>query len=366
MTTILNKNSELRRLAGLIFAGLATVEDMRQVKAEEVLAIKSDLSEPRRFVHVFEKAAKPKDGGDRVRRFTASTERADRMGDIIRVKGWDFTDFKRNPQALWCHQSRELPIGLVLDSEKATKEDPPKLYQSIDFHGADLNPHADTVLRMIDARALRAVSVGFMPLEINNPREPEEREKLGLGSWGVEFLKQSQLELSVCVIPAHPDALRDDAAIQRALGEMVAAKQITEAQADAMLKMGTPRVFALGEIKADPPAAPVEPTPAEPDATVSALAACEESLRVTRDALAQTVAAMSTTATALERTTAALIDSVEHTMALERRIAAIEQKQTPTEPAPKALADGATGRASNAEEFFAQAIEGAVKRLASG
>lgn len=363
MTTILNKNSELRRLAGLIFAGLATVEDMRQVKAEEVLAIKSDLSEPRRFVHVFEKAAKPKDGGDRVRRFTASTERADRMGDIIRVKGWDFTDFKRNPQALWCHQSRELPIGLVLDSEKATKEDPPKLYQSIDFHGADLNPHADTVLRMIDARALRAVSVGFMPLEINNPREPEEREKLGLGSWGVEFLKQSQLELSVCVIPAHPDALRDDAAIQRALGEMVAAKQITEAQADAMLKMGTPRVFALGEIKADPPAAPVEPTPPAPDATVSAFAACEESLRVTREALAATSAVMSA---ALERTTHALIESVERTIALEQRIAAIEQKQTPTEPAPKALADGATGRASNAEEFFAQAIEGAVKRLASG
>jgi hypothetical protein len=43
--------------------------------------------------------------------FTLSSDRADRMGDVINQRGWDLSEFARNPVALFAHNSSGMPIG---------------------------------------------------------------------------------------------------------------------------------------------------------------------------------------------------------------------------------------------------------------
>lgn len=43
--------------------------------------------------------------------FVLSDKSPDRMGDVIREDGWQFDNFKRNPVALWAHNSTMPPIG---------------------------------------------------------------------------------------------------------------------------------------------------------------------------------------------------------------------------------------------------------------
>ena len=43
--------------------------------------------------------------------FVLSDETVDRLGDVIMSDGWDLTNFKKNPIALWAHRSDQPPIG---------------------------------------------------------------------------------------------------------------------------------------------------------------------------------------------------------------------------------------------------------------
>jgi hypothetical protein len=47
-----------------------------------------------------------------------------------------------------------------------------------------------------------------MPTKACKPNTPEERNKLGLGEWGVEYLEADMLEWSPCTVPANPNALQ--------------------------------------------------------------------------------------------------------------------------------------------------------------
>ena len=124
--------------------------------------------------------------------FTLSSARVDRMGDTIRVDGWDLSDFQKNPIALWGHSHHTLPIGR---------------WERLRFEGGKLKADlslaptamAAEVAKLIEARVLKAVSVGFVP------GEWKWRDKRGEG---IEFVKGHQLlEASVVNIPANPDAL---------------------------------------------------------------------------------------------------------------------------------------------------------------
>jgi hypothetical protein len=346
LTTVIDKQSELRTLARAIFAGVATQEDLARVKAEEVYAIKSDTSEPRRSLHVFGKAEKGK--GERTRRFIASTERVDRQGDIIRVKGWDLSDFKQNPVALWCHMSRDLPLGLVSEFVKDTKADTPALVESIDFHEPDLYPFADQVLRFIDAGGIRATSVGYIPLAggVKYPATPEERDALGLGPWGVEYTKVSQLELSVCPVPAQADALgvKD---IEKALGDLVREKKLTAAQAKSLLEAAAePTVFALGGIGKDG-----EEEHEEDEHKPSALDKTLELLNATLEAVNRTLDANS-----------ALQGRVDQ---LERDLADLKKKSAApgTSREPESQPATSDTRANAPEDFYAKALGDVVAKL---
>ena len=43
----------------------------------------------------------------------ASNETRDRVGDIVKVDGWDLKNFKRNPVLLFAHKYDQPPVGIA-------------------------------------------------------------------------------------------------------------------------------------------------------------------------------------------------------------------------------------------------------------
>jgi HK97 family phage prohead protease len=130
--------------------------------------------------------------------FVASSNRIDRYGDIIEQE-WHLADFWRNPVFLWSHNSWGMPIGWV--REFAATEDRTQTIARVEFAPAGHDEFVDKLARAVNLRLIRAVSVGFVPLE----HEDRLDEK---GRWdGYRFMRNELIELSLCTVPANPDAL---------------------------------------------------------------------------------------------------------------------------------------------------------------
>jgi HK97 family phage major capsid protein/HK97 family phage prohead protease len=129
--------------------------------------------------------------------FVASTDAVDRMGDVIDQNGWKLADFRKNPIALWMH-NHEAPIGVW----ENIKVEAGKLVAKLKLAALGTNATADMVRALIEQRILRAVSVGFLPIEY----EPIKDAK-GQSTGGYRFTKVDLLEISVVSVPAQPEAL---------------------------------------------------------------------------------------------------------------------------------------------------------------
>jgi len=202
-----------RDLAMKVWLGVATDEDLRGAKVEDVIAIKSDGE----HVHRAITRRKPR-GIDREKReveHVASDETVDRMGDVIRVKGWQLDSFKQNPVVLWDHKSGDPPIGTAVQVWKDLSGEDPFLGIRSRFFDAAKYEFADLIARMVMDGDLQAGSVGFLPLATTRPETQEARTKLGLGQWGVLYDKAELLEWSIVTVPANPGAL------MRKLGQLV-------------------------------------------------------------------------------------------------------------------------------------------------
>jgi HK97 family phage prohead protease len=138
-------------------------------------------------------------GEDRRRRFCFSDGSVDRMGDTIDPEGWDITDYAANPVALWAHDSMQPPIGRSHDV--AVKGG--RLMGDIEFIPPETYPFAETIFQMVVGGFLNAVSVGFLPIEYSFVENDPER------GWGIDFKRQQLLEISLCPIPANPNALAE-------------------------------------------------------------------------------------------------------------------------------------------------------------
>lgn len=134
--------------------------------------------------------------GARTLRFVFSDGSVDRYGDTIDPAGWDLDDYRRNNVALWAHDSSLPPIGRGLNVSQVGN----RLMGDIEFAEAELNPFADTIYRMYEGGFLSAVSVGFMPLEWNFVNDPDR-------PYGIEFKRQTLMEISCVPVPALPSAL---------------------------------------------------------------------------------------------------------------------------------------------------------------
>lgn len=132
-------------------------------------------------------------------RFCFSDDSVDRMGDSIKADGWDYRDFLKNPVALWAHDSSQPPIGrasnLAVESSR-------RLMGDIEFARANEYPFAETIYQLVKNGYVKAVSVGFIPLEwkwVDSKDRP----------FGMDFTKQELLEISVVPVPANANALVD-------------------------------------------------------------------------------------------------------------------------------------------------------------
>lgn len=243
--TLLIRNADVAELASRILCGAATEFELQRAKPDEVFAIKSDTGAVhyRALPSPVTKDAKK---GDRTRRYCASAESVDRMGDVIRVAGWRFEQFAENPVACWGHFTEKHAIGTVSDWTKGRAGDVRVLKESITYFDAETSPEAEKTLRVVDAMAalgLRpAVSVGFLPVKAR-PATDEEAKAFGMPPWGIFYEEQHQLELSNVTVPAHPDAL-----LARAMDSLVRSGKVQREIADEVLAGAArrQRVFALG------------------------------------------------------------------------------------------------------------------------
>jgi HK97 family phage prohead protease len=127
--------------------------------------------------------------------FVLSDESVDRMGDIITASGWNLDNFKRNPIALGFHRA-DFAIGKWnnLRVEKG------ELRGHLELAPEGTSDRIDEIRRLVDAKILKAVSVGFkpikdVPIDVKDP-------------WaGTRFLEQELVECSLVSVPANANAI---------------------------------------------------------------------------------------------------------------------------------------------------------------
>ena len=129
--------------------------------------------------------------------FVMSSAAEDRMKDVIEPDGFNIAAFKRNPIALWNHNSSE-PIGVWENVRVEAKG----LVGRLKMAAAGTSELIDTLRSLVEQRVLRAVSVGFRPLEME-----EIKDKSGSWTGGYRFMKADLLETSLVSVPANPEAL---------------------------------------------------------------------------------------------------------------------------------------------------------------
>ena len=149
--------------------------------------------------------------GARTVDFIASTAARDSYGDIIDQESWQLDHYKANPIVLYGHASRDLPIGQAVYCAVENGQ----LVCQIKFASEDANPMAEKVWRLLQEKVLRAVSVGFSP--VNGRYETLDGAEVFV--WRNSILK----EISVVPVPANHEAVARMKSLLAADG-----KQVTE------------------------------------------------------------------------------------------------------------------------------------------
>ena len=126
--------------------------------------------------------------------FVLSDDTIDRYGDVIEADGWDLSWFRKNPVALFGHNS-SFPIGTWSN----LRVEGGKLLGRLNLAARGTSQRIDELIALVEQGILRAVSVGFQPIE----SEPIEGSKMG----GRRYLRQELLETSLVSVPANPAAL---------------------------------------------------------------------------------------------------------------------------------------------------------------
>src|SRR4051812_16851801 len=124
--------------------------------------------------------------------YVLSDATIDRYGDTIDASGWDLRTFTTNPIALFNHDAK-FPIGRWENVRVERGALKGKLVLAEEGTSARI----DEVIRLARQGILRAVSVGFMPVE----QEPLPKK-------GIRYKRAALMEASLVSIPANPNALQ--------------------------------------------------------------------------------------------------------------------------------------------------------------
>jgi len=205
---------------------------------------------------------------------------------ILQEEGaWDLSRFQANPVVLYGHNDvglfssdprHTLPIGRA---ENVRMEDG-ALRCTIRFASADANPLAEQVYRLMSEGMLSAVSVGFDPLEID---EPENAEPI--------VTKALLYELSVVPMGSDPGALRERNS--RALVQLATSRRKPETLNMPQLQTdpNTPVAAKLAAEDAAPAASPPSDPPGDADAKSDPMQECIDACSALQDAIEKCSAA---------------------------------------------------------------------------
>ena len=145
--------------------------------------------------------------------YVASDETLDSYREIIRASGWRFTNFQKNAPFVDSHDysSVEKLLGQVVDFRVAGRQ----LVETVQW-AKDVaeNKLAQIGWKMTEAGFLKAVSVGFWPVQWATPSDGGTyAAQLGELKLPADvqprciYIEQEQIELSACIIGANPNAL---------------------------------------------------------------------------------------------------------------------------------------------------------------
>lgn len=123
--------------------------------------------------------------------FVLSDGALDRHGTRINPKGWVLDNFKRNPVALFAHDSKS-PIG-VWENVRNVGD---KLVGTLAMAAEGTSARIDELRKLIEQNILRAVSVGFYPLKYGQAGKDE-----------YDYVEQELLECSLVSVGSNPNAL---------------------------------------------------------------------------------------------------------------------------------------------------------------
>jgi HK97 family phage prohead protease len=135
----------------------------------------------------------------------------------VKVAGINIKNYKdKNPVILWAHNYSQPPIA---KATKVTKSKDGTLKIRAQFPEMEEYGFADTIYKLLKGGYLNAVSIGFMPADVEDAVEHVDPKK-NKGARRI-FHKTELLEVSVVPVPANPEALLQTRGIQKALEDKV-------------------------------------------------------------------------------------------------------------------------------------------------
>jgi HK97 family phage prohead protease/HK97 family phage major capsid protein len=194
------------------FDEVMETEDVSEEDAEQIceeLWDKSERSAARKIIH------KTHSGMVSGMEFVLSDETPDRIGDVIIAAGWDIANFAKNPIALFNHDPDRI-VGRWHNLRAINGA----LRGHLELAPKGISARVDEIRKLVEHGFLKAVSVGFRPLE-SAPRHAEGKMA------GLTYTKAELIETSLVSIPANPNALAvaKSLNISRATLDLVFAEQ---------------------------------------------------------------------------------------------------------------------------------------------
>jgi len=127
--------------------------------------------------------------------FILSDDSIDRMGDMILSDGWQLEGFKKNPIALFNHNPNH-----IVGKWNNLRVDKGTLRGNLQLAPEGTSPRIDEIRKLVEAGILKAVSVGFKPIET----KPRTEKNVAVG---FIYTKSELVETSLVSIPANSNAL---------------------------------------------------------------------------------------------------------------------------------------------------------------
>lgn len=130
--------------------------------------------------------------------FIMSDGNLDFSGERVSPNGWDLKTYKKNPIILWSHDRMRPAIGRMKNVSIVDG----KLTGKAEFASKEVDEFAWSIGEKIKAGILSAGSVGYMPLEVDFPKDRKDGTKL--------IVKKQRLhEFSMVNVPCLPSALAE-------------------------------------------------------------------------------------------------------------------------------------------------------------